>query len=59
MMRDENDRRTARVRGDGGQADQEPFPGSEIEAGKRLVEEEEFRIAHERPGQQHLLALPL
>ena len=35
------------------------LPGAQVEAGRRLVEQQQLGPAHERPGQQHLLALPL
>ena len=49
----------AGIGGQSGEADQEPLPGAQVEPGERLVEQEQLRVAHERPGQQHLLALAL
>ena len=40
-----------------GDAGHEPFPGTEVETRRRLVEEQELGRPHERPGQEHLLAL--
>jgi len=56
VMGDQNDRRAARVGGHRGEADQEALPGTEIEPSEGFVEQEQFRVTHQRPGQEHLLA---
>ncbi len=38
---------------------EQPLPGSHVEARRRLVQEEDLGSAHERPGQEDVLALAL
>ena len=42
-----------------GQVDQKAFAGAEIQAGEGFVQQDHLGIAHQGPGQEHLLALAL
>ena len=59
MVGHQDQRRHGRVGGERGQAGQEPLAGPEVESGGRLVHQDQLGIAHQRPGQQDLLALAL
>ena len=48
-----------RVGGQLAQPGHQPLTRPEVEPGRRLVEQQQLGPAHERPGQQHLLALAL
>ena len=41
------------------EAGDQALPGAEVEPGRRLVEQEQLGSAHQRPGQEHLLAFAL
>ena len=57
VVRDEHERRRRRVRGEIGERRDELFSTGEIESGRRLVEQHQGGIRHQRPSQQDPLAL--
>ena len=57
VMRHENHAAHARVVGDTAEERDQLFAPGEVEAGRRLIEDQQRRIAYQRAGEQH--ALPL
>ena len=59
MMCDEDGGGTAGICGQDTQPGDETFPRPEVEPGRRLIEQEQFRLAHQRTGQEDMLAFTL
>src|SRR6478609_890754 len=50
VMRDEHDGRRPRLPGESGEVGDEGLAGAQVEAGRRLVEQEEVRVRHQGAG---------
>ena len=59
VVRHQDRGRRVRVHGQHGQRRDEVLAAAEVEAGGRLVEEEQLGVGHQRPGDLHPLALAL
>ena len=58
VMRDEDDGRWSRPRGEIGEVGDEGLAGAEVEAGRRLVEQEKVGVGHQGAGDRGPSPLP-
>ena len=59
VMGHQHQRRGVRVLGQPGQPPHQLLPAAQIEPGRRLVEQQQFGVGHQRPGDLDPLALTL
>ena len=59
VVGDQHHGRRVRVGGQRGQPADQLLPAGQVEPGRRLVEQQQLRVGHQRPGDLHPLALAL